>query len=330
MSLTAREIPRRSAARPAAPAPASCSRPSRAQEMTITDPAELDLIRRFRKTKTRGAAEPSNPAVGVMLSLRELPAWALMNAPRACTTVGQVGNVLNAVLFGTMDADGNKRRLTPSASMVLLTVMAVRLKLVRVVGTLDADNLAELLGYSPRQMREALRELEDGLLVVIDRERGRITQLWLAHELMDLPLRARRSYPQGTERGARLALLRRKSAALLSRGPRLDDNPLPPSEAAAAPPRAPTPSPPRPPATDQAEAPRTAPPDGCGAGSDQRQGGQDLQANDRQPVAAAPPLTNGNKRPRQPRGDHSGAPPLPSWWRSLLSRLPFGGLAPPS
>lgn len=268
-----------------------------------------------------------------MLSLRELPRFALMNLPHVAVTLGQVGNVLDTVLFGFMDADGEQRRLSPAAILVLLTVAAVRLKLLRrkVVGTLDPGNLAALLGYKPRQMREALRELDDACLLMIDRDFGRVSQLWLAHELMQLPLRPHRgqSYPQGVSNIERYDATRRKNAALISKRAELDDNPLPPCGLAV--PAAPL-GPPRPPATatEEEETPRTAGPNGAPPA---RIATAAIVApgNARMALAAAVALTNGDKRPRQQGAkDHSGARPIPSWWRQLLQLAGMGGPAPPS
>lgn len=279
------------------------------------------------RARRRHAAETENPAIGLSLELTDLPKFALLSAPAIWTRLAQVKNVLEVVFCGFTDIEGNRHRLSPSASIVLLFIMAVKFKLKRVVGELDPVNLAEFLGYSPRTTRGALRELEELCLVEISRRRGAVDKVVLVDSLMDVPLRERRSYPQGESRRHRFARARQISADHISERPGLDENPLP---LRGAPPPAPAAPIPQTPCHGEEETDRR----GRLAATPsivETAAARAHLPDPPHPVEAAVSPSNGDKRQRlQGANDHSRGAPVPSWWRSLLARTGLGGPAPPS
>lgn len=317
-------------------APASSSRPAstriraRAQDKWLElDEVEYEQLLAFRDRRRREAST-GNPAAALSRQLESLPKLALLSAPAIWTRLAQVKNVLEIVFFGFRDFDGCVHRLRPADAVVLLYVMAVKLKLVRLVGPLDAENLAQVLGYSVRTTRDALRALEELCLLEISRRHSRapIQEVTLVSSLMDVPLRERRSCPQGTSRRERLALDRQKTADLISERPSLNDNPLP---LRGAPPFAPAGRVPQTPYHGEEE---TDLRERLAAIPQIVETAAELDPVTEQPphpIEAAVSPSNGYTRQRlQGANDHSRGAPVPSWWRSLLDRAGLGGPAPPS
>lgn len=200
-------------------------------------PDELDLLERYRKAKARrrgGSAQPINPAAGVLLSLRELPAWAMVSAPAANVKLAQVSNVDAVVFFGIRTIEGDLERLTPAETIVLLLIRAVKLGMLRVVGQLDPETIARVLGhYRPRIVRAAIRRLEDLELILVERERGRISKLLLHPDLMKVqrrPYKLSTGLSTGGQAPPKTTPMRQENAALISKGTNLYENPLPPSD----------------------------------------------------------------------------------------------------
>lgn len=222
---------------------------------------ELDALRRYREDRDRRAGQAPrtvNPATAAYLSLRDLPRWAMLNAPAANVKLVQVANVDAVLLFGIRTAEGEKIRLTPAERAVLTLIRAVKLGMIRVQGQLDPATIASILGdYRPRIVRAAISRLAELDLIVVERERGRISKILLHPDMMSVPRRPRKGAAPASaaapgappihrlstpdQSGSSNTPIRQKNAALLSKRAMSDDNPVVPFSA---PPAAPAASPP--------------------------------------------------------------------------------------
>lgn len=224
---------------------------------------ERKVLARYRWSRRRREGKLGNPAVAWKLALQELPSWMTQSAPAANVRLAQVANVDAVVFFGVRTIEGGMERLSPCESRVLLLVRAVKLGMLRVVGQLCPETISTVLGdYRPRIVRAAIRRLEDLELLVVDRERGRISKVLLHPDLMQVyPRRPHKELSTGNSQADLNGLLRQKNAALISKRTRLNDNPVnpffAPPPAAAAPPAAPSAPPPLNPPHEKKETPRS-------------------------------------------------------------------------
>jgi hypothetical protein len=283
------------------------------------------------------------------------------NLPKQYTAAEQYMNVERICDFGVETIEGERIYLSDTAQRLLRFVAKVKLRYYEYRGGLDPGDLErpEALGRwgDRRTWQRAYAEILELELLSVERAygstRGRILDVQLAGEIMKIARRPRpaikvgfyepESYPlvvHTAEDAEKSALRATRLSQHLSKRAETCEYPLPPSSSSP-PPRAGWP--PRPPETEEEEALRTAPQNGA-APAPVATAASLPDGHGRQPVAAAVAPSNGDKRPRQPKGADSlelfGSPPsspsppaaprLPEWWRRLLARFDRAGPAPPN